>query len=243
MLVNWGGGAPLYYSDAQLAQLVQLGVTGLGVGFGWLPDYGLGGTAAQWTSIPDNFAARARAAGITKLWATFEPANYNDPKTAFGDWFNDTEWTNNFTPSLTFVLKTLKAKGWTGMGWDNEMYPGVNNQSPTWNWNYAGNTHTELQVRAQAHLRATQIGTLIAQNFPGAELITYHDYFGDATNYGYQAALQHVVNGQAIDQYDKNEVKVNFYDGLTGSAEARVRSQRVLAALVPGLRWLLSDGN
>jgi membrane fusion protein (multidrug efflux system) len=37
--------------------------------------------------------------------------------------------------------------------------------------------------------------------------------------------------------------RFNFYDGLTGSAEARVRSQRVLSLLVPGLRWVLSDGN
>jgi membrane fusion protein (multidrug efflux system) len=37
--------------------------------------------------------------------------------------------------------------------------------------------------------------------------------------------------------------RFNFYDGLTGNAEARVRSQRVLAVLVPGLRWVLTDGN
>jgi membrane fusion protein (multidrug efflux system) len=37
--------------------------------------------------------------------------------------------------------------------------------------------------------------------------------------------------------------RFNFYDGLTGNAEARVRAQRVLAVLVPGLRWVLTDGN
>jgi membrane fusion protein (multidrug efflux system) len=37
--------------------------------------------------------------------------------------------------------------------------------------------------------------------------------------------------------------RFNFYDGLTGSAEARFRWQRVLAVLVPGLRWVLADGN
>jgi membrane fusion protein (multidrug efflux system) len=35
----------------------------------------------------------------------------------------------------------------------------------------------------------------------------------------------------------------NFYEGLPGSAEARVRSERVLVALVPGLRWLFPDGS
>jgi membrane fusion protein (multidrug efflux system) len=34
----------------------------------------------------------------------------------------------------------------------------------------------------------------------------------------------------------------SFYDGLPGTAEVRVRSQRVLSALVPGLRWILRDG-
>ena len=33
----------------------------------------------------------------------------------------------------------------------------------------------------------------------------------------------------------------SFYDGLPGTAEARVRSQRVLAAFLPGLRWILGD--
>jgi membrane fusion protein (multidrug efflux system) len=37
--------------------------------------------------------------------------------------------------------------------------------------------------------------------------------------------------------------RFNFYDGLVGNAEARVRSQRVLALIVPGLRWVLTDGN
>ena len=37
--------------------------------------------------------------------------------------------------------------------------------------------------------------------------------------------------------------RFNFYDGMTGNAEARVRSQRVLTVLVPGLRWVLTDGS
>jgi len=215
MLVDWGGGEFLSYSDAQLAQLQSLGVTGLVIGFGWLPDHGLGGSGSDWTAIPDDFAARCAKAGITKLWASFEPASYNDPVTAFGQWFDDSEWTNRFLPSLTFVATTLKAKGWTGIAFDNEMYPGVNNQRPTWQWNFPGNTHTEAEVRAQARLRGTQVAGVLAANFPGAELITYHDYFGDATNYGYHSLLEHTVNGTPIDLYAANEVKVNFYDGLT----------------------------
>ncbi len=215
MLVNWIGGAVLNYSDTQLAELAKLGVTGLAVGFGWLPDHGLGGSGADWTNIPDNFASRCHQAGITKLWGSFVPGNYNDPLTAFGNWFDDSEWTTRVVPSLSFVLTTMKAKGWNGIAFDDEMYPGLNNQRPTWDWNYTGNPG-EAQVRAQARLRGQQLGGLIAQYFPGASLITYHDYFGDAQNYGYHSLLEHVVNGQPIDQYARDEVKVNFYDGLTG---------------------------
>jgi membrane fusion protein (multidrug efflux system) len=35
---------------------------------------------------------------------------------------------------------------------------------------------------------------------------------------------------------------LSFYDGLPGMAEARVRSQRVIMALIPGLRWVFGDG-
>ncbi len=215
MLVDWGGGEFLRYSDAQLAGLARLGVTGLVVGFGWLPDHGLGGSASEWSGIPDDFAARCRRVGITKLWASFEPGAYNVPKTPFGDWFDDGLWSGSVRPSLTFVLGTLRAKGWTGIGFDNEMYPGVNNQRPTWNWNYAGNTHSQAQVRAQARLRGQQLAGLVAANFPGAEVITYHDYFGDGTDYGYHSLLEHVVNKAPIDMYAAQQVTVNFYDGLT----------------------------
>jgi biotin carboxyl carrier protein len=36
---------------------------------------------------------------------------------------------------------------------------------------------------------------------------------------------------------------LSFYEGLPGIAEARVRGQRVLVALVPGLHWIVGDGN
>jgi membrane fusion protein (multidrug efflux system) len=35
---------------------------------------------------------------------------------------------------------------------------------------------------------------------------------------------------------------LSFYDGLPGVAEARVRSQRVIVALIPGLSWVFGDG-
>jgi membrane fusion protein (multidrug efflux system) len=36
--------------------------------------------------------------------------------------------------------------------------------------------------------------------------------------------------------------RFNYYDGLPGRAEARVRSQRVVALFIPGLTWLVGDG-
>ena len=36
---------------------------------------------------------------------------------------------------------------------------------------------------------------------------------------------------------------LRFYEGLPGSAEARVRGERVITALVPGLRGIVGDGN
>jgi membrane fusion protein (multidrug efflux system) len=48
------------------------------------------------------------------------------------------------------------------------------------------------------------------------------------------------IDGSRFTSDDKT---FNFYDGLPGTAEARVRTQRVVMALVPGLRWLFPDGS
>jgi membrane fusion protein (multidrug efflux system) len=45
----------------------------------------------------------------------------------------------------------------------------------------------------------------------------------------------------AAPTFTSEDKTFNYYEGLTGTAEARVRSQRVLVALVPGLRWVVPD--
>jgi membrane fusion protein (multidrug efflux system) len=45
----------------------------------------------------------------------------------------------------------------------------------------------------------------------------------------------------AAPTFTSEDKTFHYYEGLTGTAEARVRAQRVLIALVPGLRWVVPD--
>ena len=77
------------------------------------------------------------------------------------------------------------------------------------------------------------VGPAEAKRYLGQEL-------GDAT----------VVEGPVVlvkaslpaHTFVNDEKTFRFYEGLPGSAEARVRNQRVLTALIPGLRGLVNDG-
>ena len=78
------------------------------------------------------------------------------------------------------------------------------------------------------------VGPAEAKRFLGQEL-------GDAT----------VVDGPVVlvkaslpsHTFINDDKTLRFYEGLPGTAEARVRGERVLVALVPGLRTLVGDGN
>jgi multidrug resistance efflux pump len=78
------------------------------------------------------------------------------------------------------------------------------------------------------------VGPAEAKRYLGQEL-------GDAT----------VVEGPVVlvkaslpaHTFVNDDKTLRFYEGLPGSAEARVRGQRVLTALVPGLRGIVGDGN
>ena len=66
----------------------------------------------------------------------------------------------------------------------------------------------------------------------------------------YRCKLKHMINGSTMDRtfrpVDKferpdigeREVVYSYHDGMQGLAEVRVRSERIITALIPGLRDL-----
>ena len=102
-----------------------------------------------------------------------------------------------------------------------------------------------LRLRLSGFSRATVMTTIdsVGDEVVGpAEARRYlgPDVADAVTLTGPVVLVKAALGGTSFASDDK---RFNFYDGLTGNAEARVRSQRVLAVLVPGLRWVLTDGN
>ncbi len=78
------------------------------------------------------------------------------------------------------------------------------------------------------------VGPAEAKRYLGQEL-------GDATVIEGPVVL--VKASLPAHTFVNDDKTLRFYEGLPGSAEARVRSQRVATALVPGLRGFVNDGN
>jgi membrane fusion protein (multidrug efflux system) len=102
-----------------------------------------------------------------------------------------------------------------------------------------------LRVRLNGFSRATETTTIdsVGDEVVGpAEARRYlgPDVADVVTLTGPVVLVKATLDGNSFTSDDKH---FNFYDGLTGNAEARVRSQRVLAVMVPGLRWVMPDGN
>src|SRR6185437_9807306 len=96
--------------------------------------------------------SRAAARGI-KLWLGVGMSNYYNSTTPFGDWFDDATWSNTVLPQAANLAGAAKLLGFAGVAFDEEQYRSKAGTNGTWAWNFAGNTHTEVAVRAQAKAR------------------------------------------------------------------------------------------
>ena len=66
--------------------------------------------------------------------------------------------------------RVLRWSGFAGLAIDQEIYPEVGGvTTASWEWDYAGNSHSEAEVRAKVRQRGRQLMRSMVQGFP----ITY----------------------------------------------------------------------
>jgi hypothetical protein len=202
-------------SDADLDRWAARGLGGFVCETQYL--YGLGGDqtfasgvvpgsaqyALQRSFESSRIVERAQARGI-KIWLGVYLASYYTHATPLVDWFDDHGWSTYVIPNLTALARAARQLGFAGVAFDEEQYNGG-----TWVWNYPGNTHTEVEVRAAVRQRGAQMMRALLDAFPGVDIIDYGTYFPD----GWNELLQQEVN-HAPDNYAPS-VQVNLWDGLT----------------------------
>lgn len=160
-------------------------------------------------SIRDSrIVARAAARGI-KLWLGVGMSNYATGIGPFGDWFDDATWNNSVLPQAANLAGAANLLGFAGVAFDEELYPGKSGTAGTWNWNYAGNTHSEAAVRAQARARGAQLMTALVGADPDIDIVDIHSLLPG----GWSELVQQEINGTP-NAY-QNLVGIDFWDGMT----------------------------
>ncbi len=154
--------------------------------------------------------SRAAARGI-KLWFGIGMGNYYNWKTPWAEWYDDAAWTNTVLPNMKNLAAGVKALGFAGLAFDEELYGTQAGPPGDWTWNYPTNTHSEADVRAQVKLRGAQLMQSIVTGFPGAEVLD----IGFRLPEGWEELAQQVVNG--IGDANAPRVDINFWDGMTSS--------------------------
>ncbi len=235
-LIMWGSLATssndfVFQTSAQLAAAVAVNVGGLALNTGLLQ--GMGG-AEQWTgngndpltgtahtqqrAIRDNnFVAKARGVGLTKLYLGCYARNTVSPNAFWGDWWNDTLWTNTIIPSVTNFAAAAKLMGFDGLNIDNEGGSGAGN----WAWNYAGNTHDQTTTRAKVKARGAQLMTAILSVFPNVEV----GFYNMNPDHGLKALRGLVVSAGNYPQALPTSVQMDWLNGFSsvpGYARLRV---------------------
>ena len=152
--------------------------------------------------------SRAAAHGIT-LWLGIGMSNYYNDKTPWAEWFDDATWTNTVLPNMRNFAGAARMLGFAGLAFDEELYAGKTGTPGDWDWNYPGNTHSELEVRGQARARGAQLMQAIASGFPNAEIVDT----GWRLPEGWEELAQQVING--ITNSNAPRVEINFWDGMT----------------------------
>jgi hypothetical protein len=156
-----------------------------------------------------DIVARARARGM-KMYLGAKLVNYFNRSTPLAGWFDDDAWSKQVLPKLGDLAGAAKVLGFSGLAFDQELYPQVGNvEQASWDWDYPGNTHPEPEVRAEAKRRGEQIMSTILGSFPRAELVGYDVQFPES----WEATVQGVINGEQ-NAY-ASRLDINFWDGLT----------------------------
>ena len=209
-------------SDADLERFVGQGVDGFVCVVGRIR--GLGGRAA-FTPLPDTLdgaahemqralrdtgiVARATAMGM-KLYLGFYATNEGNHQTPFVEWFDDRGWAEEALPNLESFAATAQQLGFAGVAIDQEIYaPDDGSDRATWEWDYPGNAHEEVEVRAQVRERGAQVMQALLAGFPGLEVLAYASHFPGT----WEDVVQLQVNG--IEDRAQPMVHVNFWDGMT----------------------------
>jgi hypothetical protein len=87
----------------------------------------------------------------------------------YGDWFNNTTWTNVLAEWENIAEFIEYCPGVVGVSLDCEYV------EPGWKADgYSGDTHTAAENRAQAYLRGTQLGQVLWGACPSLKLAIYH---------------------------------------------------------------------
>lgn len=152
--------------------------------------------------------SRAAARGMT-LWLGVDMSNYWSGTAPFGDWFDDTTWSNTVLPQAANLAGAAKLLGFAGVAFDQELYPGSSGSAGSWEWNYPGNTHSEAAVRAKAKQRGAQLMSALVGAYPGVDILTIHFMLPE----GWSELVQQEING--VTNAYQSMVQIDFWDGMT----------------------------
>jgi hypothetical protein len=152
---------------------------------------------------------RARARRLN-LYLGFYANDSTNPTTPFKDWFDDRAWSKTVLPQVRGVAAAARALGFVGVALDQELYTASNGEeTPTWNWDYPGEGHSEAAVRAQVARRGRQLMEAMVTAFPGLEIAAYDTKVpGDWSD-----KVQDVINGQS--DAAARDVRIDLWDGLS----------------------------
>jgi hypothetical protein len=207
-------------SDAQLAQWKRLGMSGLVCSLGHLK--GLGGTYdfSGTSRAPSGagFAFQRKLAGsrvIDRLhrlgidaYLGFYATNASNSATPFAPWFDDRAWNSTVLPAVQHAAAAAHTLGFKGVALDQELYD--HPTTATWDWRFAGDHHSERQVRAKASQRGKQLMQAVLGGFPGAGIVAYFTRLPGSWD-----AHARIVTGTVQQDPYAASVQVDMWNGMT----------------------------
>jgi len=144
------------------------------------------------------------------MYLGFEAVNYWNTATPFEEWFDDAGWSSVVLPEVRRLATTARLLGFAGLAIDQEIYPEVGGvTTASWEWDYAGNSHSEAEVRAKVRQRGRQLMRSMVQGFPRLELAAYDTELPQ----GWEEAVQEAVNG--VPNLFAGEVHIDLWNGLS----------------------------
>jgi hypothetical protein len=208
--------------DEELSRFVELGVAGFVCSAGRLPTGGgrhafsLNRTAsaadaryALQDKLRRSAPVRWARAGRLRLYLGFYASDATNTRTPFKDWFDDRAWRQELLPEVRDLAATARSLGFVGLAVDQELYPG-NAETPSWSWQYSGNTRPEHLVRAQATERGRQLMEAMLAGYPGLELVAYDTQIPES----WSEKVQEVENGRP--NTFAQDLRIDLWKGLAG---------------------------